>query len=106
MITSCSTNNGAFICASTCLTALLFFYLLLFVEALMETNSDIDFVKDKLTKVNDCVNPKYQIPTEKLEKTLESEQQEHYELVVILLTIYISSYCVFIMPTSLCLFRM
>ena len=48
MVTACATNNGAFICASTCLTALLFFYLLLFAEALMETNADIDFVKDKL----------------------------------------------------------
>jgi len=48
VITACSTNNGAFICASTCLTALMFFYLLLFIEALNEINSDIDFVKDKL----------------------------------------------------------
>lgn len=48
VITACSTNNGAFICASTCLTAIIFFYLLLFIEALNETNSDIDFVKDKL----------------------------------------------------------
>ena len=52
MVTACSANNGAFICASTCLTALLFFYLLLFAEALMETNADIDFVQDKLVKVN------------------------------------------------------
>ena len=106
MVTACSTNNGAFICASTCLTALLFFYFLLFLEALMETNADIDFVHDKLEKVNDCINPKYQLPTERLETTLESEQQGVYEKVVILLSIYLCSYCTFIMPTSICLFRM
>ena len=106
MITACSTNNGAFICASTCLTALLFFYLLLFAEALSETNLDIDFVHDKVEKVNACVDIKHQIPTKKLEETLETEQQEVYEYVVILLTIYISGYCFFIMPTSICLFRM
>ena len=56
IVIACSTNNGAFICASTCLTALLFFYLLLFIEALNETNADIDFVKDKLVQVNNCID--------------------------------------------------
>ena len=46
MMVSCSTNNGTFACASTVITAFLFFYLLLFVEALNETNSDIDFVSN------------------------------------------------------------
>lgn len=44
VMVSCSTNNGTFACASTVITAFLFFYLLLFVEALKETNADIDFV--------------------------------------------------------------
>jgi len=44
MMVSCSTNNGSFACASTVITAFLFFYLLLFVEALNETNADIDYV--------------------------------------------------------------
>ena len=57
MMTSCSTNNGTFACASTCLTAFLFFYLLLFFEALQETNSDIEFVNDSLAKVNNCLGP-------------------------------------------------
>ena len=48
MMMSCSTNNGTFACASTILTAFLFFYLLLFVEALNETNADIDFVHGEL----------------------------------------------------------
>ena len=46
IVTSCSTNNGGFACASTSITAFLFFYLLLFVEAYNETESDIDFVKN------------------------------------------------------------
>jgi len=57
MMMSCSTNNGTFACASTILTAFLFFYLLLFVEALNETNSDIDFVRNELTRVNECLQP-------------------------------------------------
>lgn len=61
MLTSCSTNNGTFACASTCLTAFLFFYLLLFFEALKETNSDIEFVNDSLAKVNNCLGPNDQI---------------------------------------------
>lgn len=56
--------------------------------------------------MNDCVDPKYQIPTEALSETLQSEQQYHYEIVVGLLLIYVIAYCVFIMPTSICLFRM
>ena len=55
MMMSCSTNNGTFACASTILTAFLFFYLLLFVEALSETNSDIDFVRNELARVNECL---------------------------------------------------
>ena len=57
MMMSCSTNNGTFACASTILTAFLFFYLLLFVEALNETNSDIDFVRNELARVNECLQP-------------------------------------------------
>ena len=38
IVTSCSTNNGGFACASTSITAFLFFYLLLFVEAHNETD--------------------------------------------------------------------
>ena len=61
VLTSCSTNNGTFGCASTFLTAFLFFYLLLFYEALNETNSDIEFVNDSLAKVNACLGPNDQI---------------------------------------------
>ena len=57
MMMSCQTNNGTFACASTILTAFLFFYLLLFVEALNETNADIDFVQTELKKVNECLGP-------------------------------------------------
>ena len=66
MMMSCSTNNGTFACASTILTAFLFFYLLLFVEALNETNADIDFVQDELARVNECLEPLDQINVERI----------------------------------------
>lgn len=44
MMVSCKTNNSGFACASTSIAAFLFFYLLLFLEAFAETESDIDFV--------------------------------------------------------------
>mmetsp|Transcript_11615 Transcript_11615/g.15743 ORF Transcript_11615/g.15743 Transcript_11615/m.15743 type:complete len:125 (+) Transcript_11615:1066-1440(+) len=73
MMMSCSTNNGTFACASTILTAFLFFYLLLFVEALNETNADIDFVRNELARVNDCLEPLDQINVERIEGRMKSE---------------------------------
>ena len=106
MMVSCSTNNGSFACASTVITAFLFFYLLLFVEALNETNSDIDFVTNSLSRVNKCLYPLDQINVEMIKNTMENEQKKVYETVVVLLAIYISSYCACILPSSVCLFRM
>lgn len=73
MMVSCSTNNGGFACASTVITAFLFFYLLLFFEALNETNSDIDFVKTELARVNECLDPLDQINVVKIEKNMKSD---------------------------------
>lgn len=73
MMVSCSTNNGGFACASTVITAFLFFYLLLFFEALNETNSDIDFVKTELARVNKCLGPLDQINIVKIEKKMKSD---------------------------------
>ncbi len=75
MMVSCSTNNGSFACASTVITAFLFFYLLLFVEALNETNSDIDFVTNSLSRVNKCLYPLDQINVEMIKNTMENEQK-------------------------------
>ncbi len=75
MMVSCSTNNGSFACASTVITAFLFFYLLLFVEALNETNSDIDFVTNSLSRVNECLYPLDQINVEMIKNTMENEQK-------------------------------
>lgn len=103
---SCSTNNGTFACASTVITAFLFFYLLLFVEALNETNADIDFVRNQLAKVNACLKPLDHIQTGRLEAKMKSDQKQVYETVVIMLIIYIVNYCMCILPASICLFRM
>ena len=106
MMVSCQTNNGSFACASTVITAFLFFYLLLFVEALNETNSDIDFVSNSLDKVNKCLYDLDKIDVEQIKSTMENEQKKVYETVVVLLAIYITSYCLCILPASVCLFRM
>lgn len=66
IIVSCTTNNGAFGCSTTVITAFLFFYLLLFVEALNETSSDVDFMENELTRVNKCLWPNDQINIEKI----------------------------------------
>ena len=70
MVVSCEGNNTTFACASTCITAFLFFYLLLFFEALIETNSDLDFVKDELSRVNDCLGDLDKINIEKIEDNM------------------------------------
>ena len=70
MMMSCEGNNTTFACASTCITAFLFFYLLLFFEALIETNSDLDFVKDELSRVNECLGPLDQINIDKIEENM------------------------------------
>jgi len=75
VMVSCSSNNGGFACASTCITAFLFFYMLLFFEALDETNQDIDFVRNELSRVNDCLGPLDQINIAKIEAKMKSEQQ-------------------------------
>ena len=106
MMISCSTNNGTFACASTVITAFLFFYLLLFVEALNETNADLDFVRIQLAKVNNCLMPLDNIQTGRIEAKMKSDQKRVYETVVILLIVYIVNYCMCILPASLCLFRM
>ena len=106
MMVSCSTNNGSFACASTCITAFLFFYLLLFFEALSEANSDLDFVQKDLAKVNNCLGPLDQINVPLIESKIPAEQQHTYEMIVIMLFFYIIGYCLCLMPASICLFRM
>jgi len=105
VMVSCSSNNGGFACSSTVITAFLFFYLLLFYEALNETNSDIDFVKNELAKVNDCLGPLDQINILKIEQTMKSDQQEVYEMMVVLLIFYLVGYCLCILPAAVCLFK-
>lgn len=70
---SCSTNNGSFACASTSITAFLFFYLLLFFEALNETNQDLDFVRNELAKVNECLGPLDKINTDRIEQSMAED---------------------------------
>ena len=106
MMVSCSTNNGSFACASTCITAFLFFYLLLFFEALNETSQDIDFVKNSLAKVNNCLGPLDQINIDRIKDNMEDEQEEVYRKVVILLFLYIAGYCLCILPSSICLYHL
>ena len=106
MMVSCSTNNSGFVCASTVITAFLFFYLLLFFEALNETNADIDFVKTELAKVNECLGPLDQINIGKIQGDMQSDQLRVYEMMLILLFFYIGGYCLCILPASVCLFKM
>ena len=73
MMISCSTNNGTFACASTCITAFLFFYLLLFFEALNETNSDIDFVETELARVNECLGPLDKLNIDRIKETMKED---------------------------------
>ena len=106
MMMSCEGNNTTFACASTCITAFLFFYLLLFFEALVETNSDLDFVQKELSRVNECLGPLDQINIEKIEENMQGEQKDIYETMVILLFFYLAGYCFCVFPASMCLFRM
>ena len=56
MLNTCKTNNGSFACSTTAISAALFFYMLMFIEALEETTKDTESVK-KLAFVNDCLGP-------------------------------------------------
>ena len=60
MLNTCKTNNGSFACSTTAISAGLFFYLLMFIEALEETESDTESV-NKLSGVNECLGPLDQI---------------------------------------------
>jgi len=56
MLNTCKTNNGSFACSTTAISAGLFFYMLMFIEALEETTKDTESV-EKLAFVNGCLGP-------------------------------------------------
>ena len=56
MLNTCKTNNGSFACSTTAISAGIFFYLLMFIEALDESEKDTESV-EKLDGVNACLGP-------------------------------------------------
>ena len=60
MLNTCKTNNGSFACSTTAISAGIFFYLLMFIEALDESEKDTESV-EKLDGVNACLGPLDQI---------------------------------------------
>ena len=106
VMVSCSSNNGGFACAATCIAAFLFLYLLLFFQALNETKTDIDFVTNQIGRVNNCLEDLAKIDVAKIEAKMKTDQQKNYETMLILLFIYMGGYCLCILPSSICLLRM
>ena len=109
MLMTCSTNNGSNACGTTCITAGLFFYLLLFLEAVQEKEADIQFLENDMVAINNCLGPLDQVDIAKIQDGIDTDtdaQLDAYRLTVVLIAIYISTYCLCILPSMICLFRL